>query len=227
TGDMGGNTTALGIQGGVVPGPGKNKVTEVDTTVFKSKNAMTDGLGKTKAGPNTLAGMDAVMAQSGDVLPQVSPNGGMLSGTLHIVTTDGAGPYTAVMDTTGTGAFSQGTKLQIMQQVPGQRGNIAAPRQRRFVPRMLVKMGLMKRAANVNEDYPIKAAVPANTKCTGTVGGQQNVCLVKMVNPSGAGPFGGVIAFQVAGTGAAAPAGKSSSGPAASYIQHFISWSRR
>jgi hypothetical protein len=62
----------------------------VDTTVFNSKTAASDGLGKTKAGPNTLAGMSAVMAQSGSTLPQVS-DGGSISGTVHIVTTDGAG----------------------------------------------------------------------------------------------------------------------------------------
>ncbi|KUJ09957.1 uncharacterized protein LY89DRAFT_267150 [Mollisia scopiformis] len=198
TGDAGGNTTGLGIQGGVIPGAGTNKQTEVDTTVFQSKNAMTDGLGKTKAGPNTLAGMSAVMAQSGTTLAQVS-NGGSISGTMHIVTTDGAGPYTAVLDTTGTGAFSTGTKLAVTQQVPGKNGNIAAPKQRRFIPRMLVSMGIMKRASNVNEDYPFAATVPAGTSCTGTVGGQSGVCLVKIVNPSGAGPFGGVMALQMAG----------------------------
>jgi hypothetical protein len=198
TGDAGGNTTGLGIQGGVIPGAGTNKQTEVDTTVFNSKNAMTDGLGKTKAGANTLAGMSAVMAQSGTTLAQVS-DGGSISGTMHIVTTDGAGPYTAVLDTTGTGAFSTGTKLAVTQQVPGTNGNIAAPKQRRFITRALVNLGIVKRASNVNEDYPFAATVPAGTKCTGTVGGQSGVCLVKIVNPSGAGPFGGVMAMQMAG----------------------------
>ncbi|TVY91782.1 hypothetical protein LAWI1_G001420 [Lachnellula willkommii] len=197
-GDAGGNTTGLGIQGGVIPGAGANKETEVDTTVFQSKEAATDGLGKTKAGPNTMADMTAVMAASGSTLPQVSP-GGSLNGTVHIVTTDGAGPYTAIVDPTGTGAFSQGTQCDITTQVPGTKGNIAAPNQRRFLPRMLVKMGIVKRAANVNEDYPIAISMPAGMSCSGTVGGQSGVCLVKIANPSGAGPFGGVVAMQVAG----------------------------
>ena len=214
TGDAGGNTTGLGIQGGVIPGAGTNKQTEVDTTVFNSKQAATDGLGKTKAGPNTLAGMSAVMAQSGTTLPQVS-NGGSISGTVHIVTTDGAGPYTAICDPTGTGAFSTGTEMTVTQQVPGTRGNIAAPNQRRFVPRMLVKMGLMKRAANVNEDYPFKATMPAGMTCTGTVAGQSGVCLVKIVNPSGAGPFGGVIAVQTAGGASAGNTTDAAAAPAA------------
>lgn len=34
TGDLGGNGTALGIKGAVVPGAGPNSETELDTTVF-------------------------------------------------------------------------------------------------------------------------------------------------------------------------------------------------
>jgi Egh16-like virulence factor len=143
-----------------------------------------------------MADMAAVMAQSGDILPQVTP-GGSLSGILHIVTTDGAGPYTAIIDPTGTGQFSIGTKAAITQQVPGTKGNIAAPKQRSLYARALVKMGVMKRATNVNEDYPIAATIPADTKCIGTVGRQTGVCLVKFTNPSGAGPFGGVVAMQM------------------------------
>ncbi|TVY49073.1 hypothetical protein LOCC1_G001368 [Lachnellula occidentalis] len=221
TGDAGGNTTGLGIQGGVVPGPGSNKVTEVDTTVFQSKQAATDGLGKTKAGPNTMADMTAVMAASGSTLPQVSP-GGTLTGTVHIVTTDGAGPYTAMVDPTGTGAFSQGMQCDVTTQVPGTNGNIAAPKQRRFLPRMLVTMGIVKRASNVNEDYPIAISMPADMTCSGTVAGQSGVCLVKIANPSGAGPFGGVVAMQMAGASgnststAAAPAKAAVAAPKAS-----------
>jgi hypothetical protein len=102
--------------------------------------------------------------------------------------------------------------MTVTQQVPGTRGNIAAPKQRRFVPRMLVSLGLVKRASNVNEDYPFKATMPAGMSCTGTVAGQSNVCLVKIVNPSGAGPFGGVVAVQMAG---GASAGNSTAAPAA------------
>lgn len=97
TGDAGGNTTALGIQGGIVPGAGSNSKTEVDTTIFSQLKAASNGLGRTEGqGKNTLDGMSDVVAQSGSTLPQVSSNGGSLSGTLHIVTTDGAGPYTGM-----------------------------------------------------------------------------------------------------------------------------------
>lgn len=84
---------------------------------------------------------------------------------------------------------------------------------------MLVKMGIVKRASNVNEDYPFAATMPAGTTCSGTVAGQSGVCLVKIVNPSNAGPFGGVIAVQMAGAGAgastaAAPAANSAAAKA-------------
>lgn len=105
-----------------------------------------------------------------------------------------------MIDPTGTGRFSHGTLATVTTQVPGKKGNIAAPKQQRFIPRMLGKIGLMKRATNVNENFPFAATIPAGTKCSGTVAGQSNVCLVKIVNPSGAGPFGGVIAIQMAAT---------------------------
>jgi hypothetical protein len=87
TGDAGGNGTALGILGGVVPGAGSNDVTEIDTTVFKKRKIATNGLGRTMNGGKNKAKMvHAAMAQSGDTLPQVS-DGGYVTGSFHIVTT--------------------------------------------------------------------------------------------------------------------------------------------
>ncbi|KAK3336271.1 hypothetical protein B0T19DRAFT_396038 [Cercophora scortea] len=204
TGDAGGNGTALAIRGAVVPGAGKNSKTEVDTTVFRKTNILSDGLGRTTgSGKNTLAMLNQTMALSGSTLPQVS-DGGSLSGVFHIVTTDGAGPIQAVIDTTGTGKFSNGTLLKTVTQIPGKKGNIAAPKQRSLLSRALVSVGIMKRAANVNEDFPMEFSVPSGTICTGTVAGQTGVCLVKIANSNNAGPFGGVVAIQIAGPGAAA-----------------------
>ncbi|KAF2106378.1 hypothetical protein BDV96DRAFT_654765 [Lophiotrema nucula] len=194
TGDAGGNGTALGIQGGVVPGTGRNKVTEVDTTVFRKTDIATDGLGKTKGGgKNKAADLAAAMQLSGDTLPQVSASGGSISGTFHIVTTDGAGPVSAMIDPTATGNFASGVQANIMTDVPGNKGNIKA---NGVVPRMMSL--LTKRAANVNMDFPIQIAVPAGTTCSGTVAGQSNVCFMKIANSNKAGPFGGVVAFQMA-----------------------------
>ncbi|KAB8295324.1 hypothetical protein EYC80_007226 [Monilinia laxa] len=54
----------------------------------------------------------------------------------------------------------------------------------------------MKRATNINEVYPFTVAIPAGITCSGTVAGQSNVCMVKIVNPSKAGPFDGCVAVQ-------------------------------
>ena len=149
------------------------------------------------------------MALSGSTLPQVT-DGGSISGVFHIVTTDGAGPVKAVLDPTGTGKFSEGTVLETVTQVPGKNGNIAAPKQRSLWARTLVAVGIMKRAANVNEDFPMKFNVPAGTTCQGEIGDQKNVCLVKIANSNKAGPFGGIVAIQMVG----APAANPSSAPA-------------
>jgi len=207
TGNSGGNTTALGIQGGVVPGAGPNSKTEVDTTVFGSTKAATNGLGRTTGGgANTLSKMSSVIAQSGSTLPQVSADGsGSISGTLHVVTTDGAGPFTAIVDPTGTGQFASGTEMTVSTQVPGNKGNIKPNGTVNKIRSLLERMNVIqKRAANVNKDYPFKVDIPSGTTCSGTAGGQSNVCLVKFANSNPAGPFGGVFAIQIAGTAGAA-----------------------
>ena len=159
-GDAGGNTTGLGIQGGVVPGAGPNSKTEVDTTVFGSIRAESDGLGRTTGqGKNKVAMVSQAMELSGTTLPQVSATDGQLTGTYHIVTSDGAGPLKAVLDTTGTGDFSQGTAMDVTTQVPGVKGNIAPDSVSTksvvdMFTRALASAGLMKRAAaNINKDY--------------------------------------------------------------------------
>lgn len=74
--------------GGSVPGTGPNRQTETDTTIFRSRDAASDGLGRTKGnGENTLAMMSNALAQSGNTLPQVSSKGGYINMTYHIVTT--------------------------------------------------------------------------------------------------------------------------------------------
>ena len=88
------------------------------------------------------------MALSGNTLPQVS-KGGSVSGTLHIVTSDGAGPYKALLDTTGTGDFTNAMPMTVLTQVPGKNGNIKKTKTRA----LLEKMGIYKRATNINEDF--------------------------------------------------------------------------
>jgi hypothetical protein len=93
------------------------------------------------------------MALSGNTLPQVSP-GGSVSGTLHIVTSDGAGPYKALVDTTGTGDFSNAMEMDVITQVPGKNGNIKkAKTAARAWIRALESVGIYKRATNIDEDF--------------------------------------------------------------------------
>ncbi|KAF2738348.1 cell surface protein [Polyplosphaeria fusca] len=195
TGNAGGNGTALGITGGIVPLTGRNSLTEVDTTVFRKTRIATDGLGRTTGrGPNKATDLTAAMAQAGPTLPQVSPSNGSISGTFHIITTDGAGPISAVIDTTATGAFAQGIHAHVVMNVPGKNGNM---RPNGTLPRALHALGLAKRAANVNLDFPFQVLVPGRTKCGGNVAGQEKVCFMKIANSNKAGPFGGVVAFQM------------------------------
>jgi Egh16-like virulence factor len=49
-------------------------------------------------------------------------------------------------------------------------------------------------------------SVPDGTTCTGTMNGIENVCLAKIANSNKAGPFGGVVPFQIVNGSPAAPA---------------------
>lgn len=75
TGDAGGNGTALGVKGAVIPGGGQNYMTEPDTTIFWSKNIATDDDdGYTDSSGGNLSpakSLAAAMALSGNTLPQV------------------------------------------------------------------------------------------------------------------------------------------------------------
>lgn len=138
------------------------------------------------------------MALSGSTLPQVSP-GGNLSGVFHVVTSDGCGTVKAVLDTTATGKFSQGTLLTTTQDVPGNNGN--CPRsitKKSFVRDVLERSGMIqRRATNINMDFPVAFTLPTGVACTGTVGDVQGVCYVKVANTNIAGPFGGIVPIQV------------------------------
>ncbi|KKY29661.1 putative cas1 appressorium specific protein [Diaporthe ampelina] len=198
-GDVSGNTTALAIQGGVVPGPGRNAVTEVDTTVFGRTNIQSNGLGRTQdGGKNTVAMVaQAQELSGGGALPQVQSQ---ITGVFHVVTSDGCGSVKAVIDPTATGAFADGTLAETTADVPGTRGQ--CPRsitKKSYIRSLLENTGVIqKRATNVNQDFNVAFTIPAGTNCTGEVNGEQGVCLMKIANNNAAGPFGGVIAFQMA-----------------------------
>ncbi|KAI1110905.1 hypothetical protein F5Y14DRAFT_335723 [Nemania sp. NC0429] len=202
TGDRGGNGTALGIKGAVVPRFGKNDDTERDTTVFggNANNPMQKGLGKTTDnGDLKVSDLAASMALSGSTLPQVSGDGtGVITGIWRIVTSDGTandkhGNMFAVIDTTGTGNYEDGTQLVATSSMVGDSGNV--------VQRALQAIGIRKRATNVGADARFSVNIPAGITCTGSdsASGQGKFCLLKVANNNNNGPFGGNIAFQIAG----------------------------
>lgn len=202
-GDAGGNGTAVGIEGAVVPGAGSNSKTEVDTTVFKSTKIATNGLGETTHnGNNKVSDFAATMVASGSTLPQVSNS---INATFHVVTSDGCGPIKAMIDTGATGEFASGTALVNTADIAGNKGNCPNSIAKKSVLRRALEgSGLItKRATNVNKNFNVAFTVPAGTTCTGTVAGQSNVCLVKIANENAAGPFGGVVAIQMAGAATA------------------------
>jgi hypothetical protein len=101
------------------------------------------------------------------------------------------------------GTAQSWTAIDVVTQVPGNNGNIRKT-EKRWWARALQSAGIMKRATNINEDFPFKVAIPADTACTGTIAGQTNTCIVKLVNPSNAGPFGGCVPVQMVGGNATA-----------------------
>lgn len=97
--------------------------------------------------------------------------------TVHQVNSDGAGPYTCMINADGTGTSWE--NIQVTTNVEGnERGRNRDG-----------EMG----------DFPLVASIPAGQNCTGTVAGEDNVCLVRCQNPARAGPFGGVVPVQMAG----------------------------
>ncbi|OTA97462.1 hypothetical protein M434DRAFT_65605 [Hypoxylon sp. CO27-5] len=172
TGDAGGSGMALGVDTSTPRDGTRRRPFQQDSTRFRGDQA--DTFGETiGAGNNDLEqGTQAIMAETGDQLPQVTA-GGEVKMTLHQVNADGAGPYSCMINSDGTGA--DWDDIEVTQSPPGEDS----------------------RDRDGNEtDFPLTAAIPADQECTGTVAGQDNVCLVRCQNGARAGPFGGVVPVQ-------------------------------
>ncbi|EOO03806.1 putative mas3 protein [Phaeoacremonium minimum UCRPA7] len=176
TGDAGGSGMALGIDTSTPRDGTRRNPFQQDSTRFKGDAA--DTFGETVgAGDNELeAGTKAIMAETGEQLPQVS-QGGEVQMTLHQVNADGGGPYTCMINADGTGQDWQ--NIDVTTTPPGENS---------------------RNRDGAATDFPLNAAIPADQSCTGTVAGQDNVCLVRCQNAARAGPFGGVVPVQMANT---------------------------
>ncbi|EPS45509.1 gas1-like protein [Dactylellina haptotyla CBS 200.50] len=172
TGDAGSaSSKALGVDDSVPRDGTRRNPFQTDTTRFANQRTVdaANGCGSTiKGGKNDIATFQGTMAQ-------VSA-GGTVSMTLHQVNADGAGPYTCMVDASGTG--NNFVQMQVTTQIPGTRGS---------------------NRATQKQDLPLVAQMPAGVQCTGTVGGQNNVCMVRCQNNARAGPFGGCVPVQMVG----------------------------
>lgn len=175
-GDAGGSGMALGVDTSTPRDGTDREPFQQDATRFRGDAE--DTVGETLgAGDNDVeSGTQAIMAETGDTLPQVTP-GGELSMTLHQVNSDGAGPYTCMINDDATAA--SWTEIQVTQNVEGSRRG--------------------RNRDGETSDFALTAAIPAGQECTGIVAGQDGVCLVRCENPARAGPFGGVVPVQMAG----------------------------
>ena len=173
TGDAGGSGMALGIDTSTPRDGTRRRPFQQDTTRFRGDAE--DTVGETLgAGDNDVeSGTQAILDETGDSLPQVTA-GGELSMTLHQVNSDGAGPYTCMINDDGTATSWQ--EITVTENVPGRRG---------------------RERDGEATDFPLTASIPAGQECTGSVAGEDNVCLVRCQNPARAGPFGGVVPVQM------------------------------
>ncbi|KAF4834928.1 hypothetical protein CGCTS75_v002960 [Colletotrichum tropicale] len=173
TGELGGSAMALGVDPSTPRDGTRRDPFQADSTRFKGASA--DTFGETVgAGQNDLeTGTKAIMAMTGDQLPQVRA-GGTIDMTLHQVNGDGGGPYDCMINGDATGAAW--TNINVVTTPPGQNSRN--------------RNGAMT-------DFPLRAQIPADQACTGTVAGQNNVCLVRCQNAARAGPFGGVVPVQM------------------------------
>ncbi|RPA74093.1 hypothetical protein BJ508DRAFT_333395 [Ascobolus immersus RN42] len=196
--------TALAIDASTPrDGTGRNPF-QRDTTIFNGNT----GCGRTiQNGPIDMAAATAEVVGNTGGLPQVTA-GGQLSMTLHQINADGAGPYRCTLDQTGTGQNFQ--NVEVATNVPGFLG---------------LSLG------NSATDLPLVVTMPAGLACTGSMGGMENICMVRCQNQALAGPFGGCVPVQQvdaaqigggadagtgggAGTGAAVPAPPVAAAPA-------------
>ncbi|GAM82368.1 hypothetical protein ANO11243_003470 [Dothideomycetidae sp. 11243] len=99
---------------------------------------------------------------------------GLVTLSVHQVNGDGAGPFTAFIDSTSGGLTAAAFKTAPVVQ------NVA---------------GVASNSATTTTDFPMMVQVPKGTVCSGTIAGVNNVCILKITNAAANGPFGGSVAF--------------------------------
>lgn len=187
-GDMGGNGYALGVDASTPRDGSRRNPFQTDSTRFKNNNV--DACGETLAGgPNEPMTQMAKVVSDSKGMPMVSA-GGKIMMTVHQVNGDGAGPYTCMIDSSGTGTGGW-TKMEVETNVPGKNSRSRAKA----------------------EEFPLTAKIAADQKCTGSVAGMSNVCMVRCNNSANAGPFGGCVPVTMPPPGAPSTGSTGSTAP--------------
>ncbi|TQS33926.1 hypothetical protein Golomagni_05714 [Golovinomyces magnicellulatus] len=113
-------------------------------------------------------------------LPTADDNG-EISMVFRQINQDGAGPLTAAVDGTSGGTDASAFQnAEVTQDVPG--------------------LGIQGLSLATNTEFPLKVKMPQGMTCDASVGGANNVCVVRVRNGAAAGPFGGSAAFTQSNT---------------------------
>ncbi|APA16153.1 hypothetical protein sscle_16g109230 [Sclerotinia sclerotiorum 1980 UF-70] len=134
-----------------------------------------NGGAKTPKGTSETGVKAAEGAGAASGMPTCADDG-TVKMTFHQVNQDGAGPLTAMIDSTSGGTDPAAFKKAVVtQNVPG--------------------IGIGGLSAAQTMDFPVAVQMPAGMTCSGSVGGATGVCIAKVQNSALAGPFGGSVAF--------------------------------
>jgi len=133
------------------------------------------GGGDKNTGPPEAGVAAAAGAGASSGLPTAAADG-TVTMTMRQINQDGAGPFTADVDGTSGGTSEAAMQsATVTQDVPG--------------------LGIQGLSLATTTDFEMKVQMPAGMTCDATVAGTPNVCVMRVRNGAGAGPFGGSVAF--------------------------------
>jgi hypothetical protein len=115
-------------------------------------------------------------------LPTCSDSGAITM-TFYQINQDGAGPLEAAVDGTSGGTDAAAFQdAEVTTNVPG--------------------LGIQGLSLATATEFPVEVQMPQGMTCDASVGGAQNVCVVRVRNAATAtGPFGGSAAFTQTAAG--------------------------
>ncbi|EWZ32966.1 hypothetical protein FOZG_14466 [Fusarium oxysporum Fo47] len=108
-GDAGGSGMALGVDTSTPRDGTRRRPFQQDATRFRGNAADTVGETLSNGDNDIEQGTLDIMEETGSQLPQVNP-GGSLEMTVHQVNSDGAGPYTCMINADGTAGTQPGRR---------------------------------------------------------------------------------------------------------------------